>query len=144
MRTIASSALTVMLGIWASPAFCADKDLTGVAQYDTKTEIDFSGTLVKVNEVASGNDFAGIYVTLQTKTDSFEVYLGPTAFIKRLGVPLRPGLKDFAVTGSKVKAAAGELVLAREVRVEKTAFLLRDSKGVPNWLWNAPELPTGF
>jgi hypothetical protein len=151
MKTITSSVLTAMLGIWASPAFCADpatganKEPGAVAQYDLKTEITFTGSIVKVQEVAAGKDFAGVHVTIQSPSkELFEVYLAPASFIKMLDVPLKIGLREVDVTGSKITAAGGDLVLARELSIAKTTFVLRDSKGAPNWLWSVPQLPTGF
>jgi hypothetical protein len=139
MKTTASSALILILGIWASPGFCAAKDPGGVPEYDVKTEVEFTGSIVKMYEVAPDNALPDLYLTIHTSTDSFEIYLGPASFIKRLDVPLRVGLKDVGVTGSKVKFAGSDLVLARELRVGKILFSLRDKKGFPNWLWNYAE-----
>lgn len=150
MKTITSSTLIAMLGIWASPAFCADpasganKVPAETAQYDLKTEIPISGSIVKVQEIAAGKDFAGVHVTIQSGKDLFDVYLAPASFIKMLDVPLKVGLKDVDVIGSKIAVAGVSLILARELSVAKTTFVLRDSKGAPNWLWAVPQLPTGF
>lgn len=143
MKTIASSVLTLIFGIGASPAFCAGIDAGGVPQYDPKTEIDFSGTIVKVHEVAPSEAFPGFHVTIQTKAASVDVYLGPAEFIKRLDVPLRVGLKDFGVKGSKVRFAGNDVVLACEVSVGGTVFTLRDERGFPNWITRS-EPTTGF
>lgn len=143
MKMIASSVLTLALGIWVTPAIGADnKDPGGLPSYDTQTQVDLAGTIVKVNEVTSG--FVGVHVTVEAKGGLVEIYLAPAKFVKMLDIPLRAGLKDFAVTGSKVKFEGKDLILAREVTAEKTVFTLRDEKGVPNWLWMFSALPTGL
>jgi hypothetical protein len=145
MKSTASSVLTLSIALWAAPVFCAARDAGGEPPYDAKAEVNFTGTIVKVDEIAPGSVLAGFHLTVQTRTDSFEVYLGPASFIKRLDMPLRVGLKDIGVTGSRIKFAGNDLMLAREVRVEKTVFSLRDGNGVPNWLWSMrSEPPTGF
>jgi hypothetical protein len=56
-------------------------------------------------------------------------------FIKLMAMPIRNGLKDVGITGSKVKFEGTDLVLARELRIEKTVLSIRDETGFPNWLW---------
>jgi hypothetical protein len=136
MKTIASSVMAVVLVVGLTPAFGGDKDLAGVPQYNPKTEIEFRGTIAKMSEVPQGNAYAGVHLTVQTtKSETFEIYLGPSDFIKLVGMPLHQGLKDVTIVGSKVKFEGNDLVLARELRVEKTVLSLRDEKGFPNWLW---------
>jgi len=146
MKIIAGSAIAValMFSRGVTPAFGGGKDLaTGVPQYNVKTEVDFIGAIVKVREVPRGEAFAGIHLTIQSKSDAIEVYLGPADFIKLMDMPLRAGLKDVGVTGSKVKFEGNDLVLARELRIDKTVLSLRDEKGFPNWLWATRGESTG-
>jgi hypothetical protein len=137
MKTIAGSVIAVALLFGATPAFSGEKDLaSAVPQYNTKTEVELRGTILKVNEVAPGEAFAGIHLTIQTKTNAtFDVFVGPADFIKLMKMPFRPGVKDVGVTGSKVKFEGNDLVLAREVRIDNIFLTLRDEKGFPNWLW---------
>jgi hypothetical protein len=136
MKTIASSVMAVALVVGITPVFGGDSDPARVPQYNVKTEIEFRGTIAKMREVPPGNAYAGVHLTIQTaKSETFEIYLGPADFIKFVGMPLRQGLKDVTVIGSKVKFEGNDLVLARELRVENSVFSLRDEKGFPNWLW---------
>jgi hypothetical protein len=145
MKIIAGSVIALAL-LGVAPTFGVEKDPTGaLPRYNVNTEIDFRGTIVKVREATASDAYAGIYLTIQAKTDTFEVYLGPANFIKLIDLKLRPGLKDVAVTGSRVRFEENDLVLAREVRMDNTVFALRDGKGVPNWIWSTVgALPTGF
>jgi len=147
MKIIASSALAwaLVLSRGVTPAFGGGKDAAGdVPQYNTKTEVDFVGTIVKVREVSRAEAFAGIHLTIQSKGDAIEVYLAPADFIKLMDMPLRAGLKDVTVIGSRVKFEGSDLVLARELRVDKTVLSLRDEKGFPNWLWTTRGTTSGF
>jgi hypothetical protein len=147
MKIIASSALAwaLILSRGVAPAFGGGKDAASdVPQYNIKTEVDFIGAIVKVREVPRGEAFAGIHLTIQSKGEAIEVYLGPADFIKLMDMPLRAGLKDVGVTGSKVKFDGNDLVLARELRVDKTVLSLRDEKGFPNWLWTTRGTTSGF
>jgi len=134
------------LTLGVAPIFGGGKDPTvGLPQYSVKTEVHFIGTIAKVREVPVGEAFAGIHLTIQAKGDPFEVYLGPADFIKLMGLQLHPGVKDVAITGSKVKFEGNDLVLARELSIDHTVLSLRDEKGFPNWIWAAVgAIPTGF
>ena len=104
MKIITGSAIALGLMFslpWGvTPVFGGDKDSAGgVPQYNRKTEVDFTGTIVKVGEVPAGEAFVGIHLTIQTKGEAIEVFLGPADFIKLMAMPLRPGLKDVGIAG---------------------------------------------
>ncbi len=133
MKTILGAVMTLAM---MTPAFGGGKDpAAGVPQYNVKSETDFVGTILKVREIPAGEAFAGIHLTMQVRNETIDVFLGPADFIKLMAMPLRNGLKDVGITGSKVKFEGNDLVLARELRIEKTELSLRDETGFPNWLW---------
>ena len=70
--------------------------------------------------------------TAKSETQSIDVYLGPTAFIKDFEVTFAKGDRVHVI-GSKVKYAGRPLILAREVRRDSTTLYLRDERGTPNW-----------
>jgi len=143
MKTILGAVIALAL---ITPAFGGGKDPdAGVPQYNVKSQTDFVGTIVKVREVPAGEAFAGTHLTMLAKGENIDVFLGPTDFIKLMAMPLKAGLKDVGITGSKVKFEGNDLVLARELRIEKTVISLRDETGFPNWLWGARNgISTGF
>jgi len=141
MKT-ASSILALALGL-TIPAFCADTKDANVPQYNLKTEINFEGTIAKVREVPEGESYAGVHISIAAKGETFDIFVGPTKFLKFLGVNLREGEKFVGVIGSLVQFNGVDLILAREVRVEHTFISLRDEKGFPNWLWMNTQIHTG-
>ena len=140
MKIILGAVMTFAMSLpfGMTPAFGGGKDpAPAVPQYNVKSETDFIGTILKVREVPAGEAFAGIHLTIQGKGEPIDVFLGPADFIKLMAMPLKAGLKDVGITGSKLKFEGNDLVLARELRIEKTVVSLRDETGFPNWLWGA-------
>jgi len=131
---------TATIALYLGLAFYAPKE-TPAPQYDRKTEIDLTGNLVKVYQ--AGGPLAGTYATIETKGGTFEVYFAPASFVQMLDIPLKAGLRDVGVTGSKIAVEDKTVILAREVRIEKTFYSLRDANGGANWLWTRP-IPTGL
>ena len=66
--------------------------------------------------------------------DSVDIYLCPKSFLDDMGVSFAKG-DEIALTGSKVKQDAADLVLAREVVKGSDTLVLRDDKGNPVWTW---------
>jgi hypothetical protein len=133
MKTILGAVMTLAI---ITPAFGGGKDpAPTVPQYNVKAETDLVGTVMKIREVPAGEAFAGTHLTMQVRNETIDVFLGPADFIKLMALPLKAGLKDVGVTGSKVKFEGNDLVLARELRIDKTVLSLRDGTGFPNWLW---------
>jgi len=145
MKIIAGPIITLAL-MTGLPAIGGEKDpAAGVPQYNVKTEVDFKGIIVKVREVPAGEAYAGIHLTIQSKSDAVEVFLAPADFVKLMRVQLNVGEKNVGVTGSKVKFEGEELVLARELRIENMVLTLRDEKGFPTWLWlTRTDFTSGF
>ena len=106
-------------------------------RYDSGTVIDMMVVVTDRREVPKGNPLNGSHLTVRpesAKTDSetMDVYLSPTDFIKDFDVTFAKGDR-LQVIGSKVKYAGNALVLAREVRRDTTTLYLRDAKGTPLW-----------
>jgi hypothetical protein len=102
--------------------------------YDTSTEARFSGTIEAVETVAGPGrrSLGGTHVTLKTSTETLEVHLGPTAFLKEKNVTLGKG-DAVDILGSRVTIADKPVLLAKEVKKGDTAWTLRDSSGRPLW-----------
>jgi hypothetical protein len=133
-----STTFVVALALIAVPGFAGPKDEPAVPQYDTKTEAVFDGNVTKAFEVDGV-----VHITLQTKAETLDIYLAPASFVNLLEIPVREGLKEIEVIGSKVKFKGDELVLARMLKIGKTDYALRDAKGEPNWMWMTRRAPTG-
>ena len=78
MKTIAGSMMAMALMLSAAPAFAGDKDSAAsqnVPVYNVKSEAEFKGVIATMNQVADGKAYAGIHLSIQTKTDLVEVFL---------------------------------------------------------------------
>jgi len=105
--------------------------------YDTKTEARFTGSVVDVQDVmppgrSGRRSLGGTHLTLKTATESLEVHLGPTAFLKDRKVELARG-DAVKILGSRVTLDGESVLLAREVTKGESNWTLRDSTGRPLW-----------
>jgi len=136
------SALVTFL-LFVPGVFAGGKDPAAAGPaYDSKTEIQFQGSVTEVRQVSSGA-LTGTFLTVKSKSESVDLYLGPPEFIKLFNMQFKDG-DAVEVIGSKVKFDGADLVLGREVRLGKTTLVLRDAKGSPNWLWMSKGFPSGL
>ena len=139
MNRIASSLVTVVL---ATAAFGGGKDQAPAEPvYDVKTEVQIDAAVSGVKEVSTGA-LKGVFLSVKSKSETMEIYLGPADFVKMFDVKFKNG-DEVVVTGSKIKFEERDVVLAREVEIGKIILRLRDQKGTPNWLW-LKQIPTGL
>lgn len=105
-----------------------------VPKYDLHTETSIKGTVeeLKLPATAGAKDFAQLMV--KNGADIIDVYLCPKSFLDDMGVSFTKG-NDVTVTGSQVKQAGTDIVLAREVVKGDDRLTLRDDKGIPVWNW---------
>ena len=64
--------------------------------------------------------------------DKLHIYVSPKPFQEEIGVSFAKGDR-IAVTGSKVKQEASEVILAREMVKGTDTLMFRDNKGNPVW-----------
>jgi hypothetical protein len=77
-------------------------------------------------------DTAMVEVRLAAETSTILVRLGPTGFLKQGQVSLKEG-DTIKVTGYRVTAGDGELLVANEVTKQGRTVRLRDQWGRPAW-----------
>jgi len=99
--------------------------------YNPSTEARISAVITGVRQVPDG-PLAGVHLTVQSKTGTVDVYLGPTDFIRFFKTDFPAGA-PVQVIGSRVPGGSGEVVLAREVTEGATTLTLREFTGVPIW-----------
>ena len=104
----------------------------GGPKYDPKTVVELLGTVSYVEEAPQGSPMSGVHVTVKTKSESLEAYLGPAEFLKGFELAFAKG-DHIHLTGSKVAWEGEKIVLAREVRKDGTTVYLRDEHGAPYW-----------
>jgi hypothetical protein len=109
-------------------------DPASLLKYDLQSETKMKGIVEDVKLPAKGSEKEAAHLLLKNGTDTFDVYLCPGSFLQDMGVTFRKG-DEIALTGSKVKQDAADLVLAREVVKGTDTLVLRDEKGIPVWNW---------
>jgi hypothetical protein len=138
-------ALIAILGFAMSPAFGESKDPAAktLPAYDTSAEVNLSATIAQVVDVKEGGALDGVNLKIKVKGDLMDVYVAPAEFVKLFDVKMAKD-DDVEILGSKVKFAAGDMILAREVKVGHTTLVVRDKGGEPLWKFFLKTIPTGL
>jgi hypothetical protein len=103
--------------------------------YNASTEARFTGTVDAVTLVTPGHHRlgpGGTHLTLKTATETFEVHVGPTAFLKANNINIVKG-DAVEILGSRVTIGGGPALLAREIKKGDSTWALRDASGRPLW-----------
>jgi hypothetical protein len=114
--------------------------------YDPQSETTFKGTVADIKTGRSvlsrlfqmhtmGLGHKGPQekqLLLKTGTDTVQVHLGPTTFLRERRVEIGKG-DTLEVTGSRVTIGDSQVFLAREIRTADAAWTLRDAAGQPLW-----------
>jgi hypothetical protein len=102
-------------------------------KYDRATETDFSAVVTTVKEVPRESPLNGINLVVKSASGAtFDVYLGPSEFLKSFEVTFVRGDR-IHVIGSKVDFSGQPLILVRQVRKESATIYLRDKDGKHYW-----------
>jgi hypothetical protein len=99
-------------------------------EYDVTTEVTVRGTVTEIHESKVATDHPGLHLMLQTEKDTFEIHACPVRFLSELEFTIEVG-DTLSIVGSKRK---GAVIVAREITKGQLSLMLRDKKGVPNWL----------
>jgi hypothetical protein len=104
----------------------------GLPKYDLHSEMKIKGVIDSVNLLSVGarKDFTELVI--KTGDDSSHIYLCPKPFQEEMGMSFTKG-DQIAVTGSKVKQDASDVILARELVKGTDTLMFRDDKGKPAW-----------
>jgi hypothetical protein len=158
VSVVALSALSVFVPAAAFAQQGSDAGGPGAIQqpqgpaYDTKSEATFKGT---VEDVKGGPSalywFSRIHtlgmghmrapdkeLLLKTDTETLEIQLGPSAFLRNQKVEISDG-DTLEVIGSRLTTGDSQVVLAREMRKGNDTWTLRDAAGQPLWSSGATE-----
>jgi len=126
-----TTAIVLLLGT-AAGALAADRvrdDLT----YDLKAEQVFVGTVHGKPTLFAGR----MYFTLWTGNGAVAVEIGPKEFVERSGFKLGSG-QMLSVVGTPIVINQREMVLAREITINGSVFVVRDRNGEPKWQMDRP------
>jgi hypothetical protein len=103
-------------------------------KYDLHTETKMKGSVEEVKLPPKGNEKEIVHLMMRSGADVVDLYICPKSFMDDMGVSFSKG-DEIAFTGSKVKYAGADLILAREVVKGSDTLVLRDEKGDPVWNW---------
>jgi hypothetical protein len=101
------------------------------SEYDPAAEVTVRGEVQQVHESKVATDHPGLHFVLKTEAETVEVHACPVRFLHELEFTIVTG-DTLTVLGSRPKGAA--VIVAREIRKGQESIVLRDARGVPNWL----------
>jgi hypothetical protein len=124
--------------LWVTPGHSQKTPLEGsnsLPKYDLHTETKTKGVIDEVNVLSVGTRKDFTELIIKNGDDKLHIYVCPKPFQEEMGISFTKG-DQVAVTGSKIKQDASDVILARELVVKGTDTLLfRDDKGNLVWDW---------
>ena len=130
------SPIPLFLVLCVSPGLSqkAQPVITSLPKYDLHTETKIKGVIDEVNllSIETRKDFTELIITLTSGDDKAHIYLCPKPFQEEMGMSFTKG-DQIAVTGSKVKQEALDVILVRELVKGTDTLMFRDDKGKPVW-----------
>lgn len=100
--------------------------------YNPATETTVRGTVANVKTTTGQRGWAGIHLDLKTLSGTFDVHVGPSAFLAAKHFTFAKGDR-IQVTGSKVTLQGHEAIIAREIKKDGKVLTLRNAQGIPEW-----------
>jgi len=131
------SLIVFALFLCAVPALSqkpAPPDVNAIPKYDLQTETKTKGVVDEINRLPWGAKMDITELIVKNGDDKLHIYVCPKAFQEEMGISFSKG-DEVAVTGSKVKQEAVDVILARELVKGSDTLVFRDGKGSP--IWNA-------
>jgi hypothetical protein len=104
----------------------------GAPMYNPATETTVKGTIEAVNQMTGRQGWGGTHLQLKAESETLDVHVGPSWFLSQNKITFAKG-DQIEVTGSKVKFANGEALLAREITNGDRKLTLRNESGFPVW-----------
>jgi hypothetical protein len=126
------TAALVLLLATAAGALAADRVRDRV-QYDPNAEQVFVGSIHDKPTLFEGR----MYVTLWTSNGAVAVEIGEKEFVERSRFKLGLG-QMVTVIGMPIVISHREMVLAREITIDGSVFVVRDRNGEPLWEMDRP------
>jgi hypothetical protein len=126
-----TTAIVLLLGT-AAGALAVDR-VRDRMQYDPKAERVFVGTIHDKPTLFDGR----MYFTLWASYGAVAVEIGPKEFVERSGFKLGSG-EMVTVVGMPIVISLREMVLAREITIDGSVFVVRDRNGEPMWEMDRP------
>jgi len=100
-------------------------------EYDVAAEVTVRGEVTDIHESKVATDDPGLHLILKNDEETVEIHACPVRFLSELEFTIAIGDK-LVVVGSRPRK--GVVIVAREITKGQLSLILRDQKGVPNWL----------
>jgi hypothetical protein len=133
-KTALRLAWFLMLCVTMAPAQKPSQDAGGLPKYDLHSEMKTKGVVDEVKLLPLGAKKDITELVIKNGDDKVYIYVCPKAFQEEMGISFVKG-DEVAVTGSKVKLEALDVILARQLVKGTDTLLFRDDKGNPVWDW---------
>ncbi len=117
--------LLVTAGIAQTPAASAPR-------YDPQTEMKTKGVVEEINVLTVGTRKDFTELILKSGEDKLHIYVCPKPFQDEMGISFLKG-DEIALTGSRIKQDASDVILVREMVKGSDTLMFRDGKGKPVW-----------
>ena len=101
-------------------------------KYDLHSETKTKGVVDEVNLLSFGTRKDFTELIIKSGDDKIHIYVCPKPFQDEMGITFTKG-DEIAVTGSKVKQDASDIILVRELIKGTDTLMFRDDKGNPVW-----------
>jgi hypothetical protein len=132
IKTLFRLALSLLL--WVKPGLSqkTPPENSSLPKYDLHAEMKTKRVIDEVNlpSVGTRKDFTELII--KNGDDRIHIYVCPKPFEEEMGVGFSKR-DQIAVTGSKVRHDATDVILARELAKGDDTLLFRDAKGTPVW-----------
>ncbi len=130
LRQCLGVAVSVLL--WVAAGVSQKTPDTSIPKYDRQTEMKTKGVIEEINVLTVGSRKDFTELVLKNGEDKVRIYVCPKTFQDEIGISFAKG-DEVAVTGSKVKQEASDVILARELVKGTDTLMFRDDKGKPVW-----------
>jgi hypothetical protein len=100
--------------------------------YNPATEITLKGSVEAVDQIMGRRGWERTQLSLKTEKETIDVRVGPTWFLMKNKMSFVKG-DQVEVTGSQVKFADKDVLIAREIKRGGETFTLRNADGIPAW-----------
>lgn len=133
-RALKAFSIPLLLLVWVPSGLSqkAPPEESSLPKYDLHTETKTDGVIDEVNQLSIGSRKDFTELIIKNGDDKLHIYVCPKPFQDEIGVSFAKGDR-IAVTGSKVKQEASEVILARELVKGTDTLMFRDNKGNPVW-----------
>ncbi len=126
--------VALSLLLWVMPGLSqkTQPENSSLPKYDLQAEMKTKGVIDEVNLLSVGTRKDFTELIIKNGDDKIHIYVCPKPFEEEMGISFSKG-DQIAVTGSKVKHDAADVILARELVKGQDKLLFRDANGTPVW-----------